>query len=432
MIFPLFSKLHEVKPPTKISLISLSFIALSMNNALATEISVKGVIDFRLSAVDSITSYADGGHGKFGLSNNTQLSLSQLGGEFVVAWDSGLSAHLVANGYANESFTDGGLTEGYIKYRSLPNSSGYRWGNRSGAFYPKISLENNAIAWASKNTLNSSMINTWIGEEIRVLGSEFTITRLGKFNDSLFDTSLSITAFVNNDPAGSLLAWHGWTLGNQQTLWTESKQISPFPAHLPGYDLAAQAQRSDPFLEVDNRVGYHAALEFKRRKKGHVGFGFYTNNGTPYIVKNGQYSWQTRFAHAQALWIIDKQTQFSAQYLHGDTLMQHPHRADAVNNDYQSGYVALTKRWKRHRLTGRLEGFSIEDNDPTMGDNNNEHGTSITLNYQYRLSKGWFLSGEYNVIDSHRPARQYVGQAINLTEQQLQLSARYFFSSSTL
>jgi len=405
-------------------------LASSINYALATELSVKGVVDLRISAVDSIKSYADGGHGKFGLDNNTHVTLSQLGGEVVLAWESGISAHLVANGYVNDAYSNVGLTEGFIKYRSLPNSQGYRWQNRSGAFYPKISLENNAIAWASKNTLNSSMLNTWIGEEIRVLGTEFTLTRLGRFNDSVFDTSISLTAFINNDPAGSLLAWHGWTLGNQQTLWTEAKQISPFPANLPGYDISAQAQRSDPFLEVDNRVGYHGTIEFKRRKKGHVAFGFYDNNGAPYVVKNGQYAWRTRFLHAQGLWIIDKQTQLSAQYLHGDTLMQHPHRADAVNNDFQSGYVALTKRWQKHRLTGRVEGFSVEDNDTTMGDNNNEHGVSMTLSYQYRLSKGWFLGGEYNVIDSHRPARQYVGQPINLTEQQFQLSARYFFAST--
>lgn len=402
-------------------------LCIGVNHVSATEISVKGVVDLRVSAVDSIKSYTSGGHGKLGLNDGSQSSLSQLGGDVIVRWDSGLSARLVANGYANEAYTNAGLTEGYIKYRSLPSSGGYRWHNRTGAFYPNISLENNAIAWASQNTLNSSVINTWVGEEIRVLGSEFTVTRLGKFNDSLFDTSLSLTAFVNNDPAGSLLSWHGWTLGNQQTLWTESRKIAWFPAHRA--DLAAQAPKSDPFLEVDNRIGYHVALQLKRHKRGHVGFGFYNNNGTPYIVKNGQYAWRTRFAHAQALWIIDKSTQLSTQYLTGDTLMQHPHRADAVNNDYQSGYIALSKRWKKHRFTGRLEGFSVEDNDTTVGDNNNEHGTALTLSYQYRLSRGWFVIGEYNVIDSHRPARQYVSQPINLTEQQLQLSARYFFSS---
>jgi len=174
-------------------LLASALALLSLNIPVAaTEVSVKGVVDMRATYTDSLISYADGGYGKFGLSDGGELSLSQLGGEVVIRWDSGLSAHVVANGYANQDYTDVGFTEGYLAYRGLPNASGYRWHSRTGIFYPKISLENNAIAWASKHTLNSSAINTWIGEEVRVLGSELTLTRLGKFNDSLFDTSLSL------------------------------------------------------------------------------------------------------------------------------------------------------------------------------------------------------------------------------------------------
>lgn len=400
---------------------------LLSRSVFSVQAHVSGVVDLRASYLQSTKSYADGGYGKFGLSDGSQLSLSQLGSEVILSWDSGLSAHLVANAYVNKEYSGAGLTEGFIKYKTLPNEQGYRWQNRSGMFYPNISLENNAIAWASKYTLNSSMINNWIGEEIRVLGTEFSFTRLGKFNQSNVDHIVSVTAFVNNDPAGSLLAWHGWAVGNQQTLWTQTKEIAYFPAHQLGGELAFQAQNSDPFLEIDNRVGYHIAYQLKRHKKGHVSAGFYNNNGTPYVVKNGQYSWRTRFAHVQGIFNVDKTLQISAQVLKGDTLMQHPHRKDAVNNDYYSAYIAVTKRWQRHRLTGRIESFSVTDNDETIGDNNNENGQSATLSYQYRLSKGWFLNAEYNVVGSTRAARQYVGEKEKLIEQQWQLGARYFF-----
>lgn len=400
---------------------------LVSSTTMGAQTSIKGVVDVRASIVDSVKSYAAGGYGKLGLDDGSQLSLSQAALEFGIEWDNNISAHIVANAYANEFEQNIGVTEAFLKYRSLPTEQGYRWQNRTGIFYPKISLENNAIGWASINTLNSSTINTWIGEEVRVLGSEFSITRLGKFNDSEFDTTFSLSAFVNNDPTGALLAWHGWSLGNQQTLWTESREIAPFMAHQPGGDIEAQAQKSDPFLEVDNRVGYHAMLELKKAKKGHVAVGFYNNRGRPYIVNNGQYAWQTRFAHAQAVYHFDKTLQLSAQVLSGDTLMQHPTRTDAVNNDYHSGYVALSKRIAKHRFTGRIESFGIEDNDNTYGDNNDEHGTALTLSYQYRLSKGWFLGSEYNVVDSYRPSRWYAGEPRKLKEQQLQFSARYFF-----
>lgn len=401
---------------------------LGINQAVGAEFSTKGVLDIRASFNDTLTSYADGGYGKFGSNDGASISLAQAGVQFKLDWDSGVSAQLIANSYLNENESSIGVTEAFLSYRSLPNESGYRWKNRSGIFYPKISLENDAIAWASKYTLNSSMLNTWLGEEIRVLGSEFELTRLGKYNDADYDVSWTANAFVNNDPAGSLLSWHGWTSGNQQTLWQESRPLPPFLAHQPGNELAGQAQRTEPFLEIDNRIGYHTSLAIKPKRKGLFRLGYFNNNGTPYIVENGQYSWRTRFVHAEALWRFANHLEVSAQYLIGDTLMQHPHKADAVNNDYQTGYVSISKRWARHRLTTRLEGFSVTDNDSTVGDNNDEHGTAVTLSYNYRLSRGWLLATEYNIVDSYRPSRIYAEQPINLTEQQLQFSARYFFS----
>lgn len=401
---------------------------LVSGTTMGAETSIKGVVDVRASFVDSVKSYAAGGYGKFGLDNGSQLSLSQAALELGIEWDNNISAHIIANAYANDFEQNIGFTEAYLKYRSLPSESGFRWQNRTGIFYPRISLENNAIGWASINTLNSSTINTWIGEEVRVLGSELSVTRLGKFNDSDYDTTFALTAFVNNDPTGALLAWHGWTLGNQQTLWTESREIAPFAAHRPGGIIAAQAQKSDPFVEIDNRVGYHAYAEIKKAKKGHLAVGYYNNRGRPYIVKNGQYAWRTRFTHLGGVWHFNKTLQLSAQLLYGDTLMMHPNRTDAVNNDYHSGYVALSKRIGKHRMTGRMESFAMQDNDTTVGDNNNEHGTALTLSYQYRLSKGWFLGTEYNVIDSFRPSRWYAGEKQKLVEQQVQFSARYFFA----
>ncbi len=113
--------------------------------------------------------------------------------------------------------------------------------------------------------------------------------------------------------------------------------------------------------------------------------------------------------------------------------MQSAPGADVVNNDYHTGFVSLTFKWqdivgnKKHKSTIRIEDFSVTDNDKTWGDNNNEDGQALTLNHSYRLSKHWFLSTEFNYIDSNRPARYYTHQPIDLIEKQLQFSARYFF-----
>jgi len=403
----------------------------------AAEYEFHGIVDFRASSVDSLAKgYVAGGQGKFGLSDGVQFSIAQAGAQIAVTWDNGLSAHGVINAFIDDEDSTFGLTEAYFKYKGLPNESGYRFQIKAGIFYPEISLENNAYAWASKDTLNSSMINTWIGEEIRVLGSEFKLTRLGRMNNDAFDLSLSASVFTNNDPAGALIAWHGWTTSSRQTLWTESRQFPWFPALESGFALAGQAEKSDPFLELDNNVGIHIRGEWSLRGKGELSFGYYDNNATPYEAVNGQYGWHTRFYHIGSYWKLVKGLTLTAQYLNGDTLMQNKERLDIVNNTYNSAFVALTLKWggrfigskdSKHKTTIRIENFNVTDRDNTWGDNNNEDGEAITLSHSYRLNKYWFLSAEFIHVDSERPARYYAHQPINLVEKQLQIAARYFF-----
>ena len=409
-----------------------------IRTAYSVEYQLHGVVDFRATSTDSLTSYLAGGQGKFGTSNGSQLSLSQAGAELAIKWDNGLSAHTIVNGYytnmdSHDTDSALGLTEAYIKYRSLPNDFGYRWQTKVGIFYPEISLENNAYAWASKDTLNSSSLNTWIGEEIRVLGGEMKLTRLGKLTNNAYDLSLSASIFTNNDPAGALLAWHGWTTSSRQTLWTEKRDFPWFPARNPDGGLAGQAEQSDPFLELDHKAGYHVRVEWKLHRQGELSAGYYNNRAIPYKVVKGQYGWHTRFYHIGAKWRFSSEIVLMAQYLNGDTLMQSNPQKDVVNNSYANGFIALTYKWgsfilnKKHKSTVRLEHFSVDDNDNTWGDNNNEDGQSLTLNHSYRISKQWFLAAEFTYIDSHRSARYYTHQAIELVERQVQLAARYFF-----
>ena len=395
--------------------LSLCWSIASFSTA-ATEYQINGILDLRFTSANTLPTYVDGGYGKFSSNQGSTLSVAQAGLEFKADFGSGLSARIVANGYSDETEATFGITEAFMTYRSIPNSAGYRWKVKAGIFYPDISLENNAYAWASKNTINSSAINTWIGEEIRMLGSEFEITRLGKFNQSPFDLTLAASAFVQNDTAGTLLAWHGWNIGNRQTLWADSRPIPDFYASRPGNAIENQADRSKPFLEMDNKVGVHLRSQIKFHNKYQISLGHYDNFALPYIVENGQYVWRTRFSHLGFKWRLTKDIELSGQYLTGDTLMQSTQRVDVVDNDYQASYVALSKKMQKHRLTLRLEEFSVDDKDQTWGDDNNEYGKSATGNYTYRFNKPWFLSLEYNWINSVRPSRSYTNMPVKLTE----------------
>ena len=133
-------------------------VLMACTSSIATEYNVHGVLDFRLTSADTIPSYIDGGYGKFSSNHGANLSVAQAGLQFNADFQSGLSARIVANGYSDETEAIFGVTEAFMTYRSIPNSAGYRWKIKAGIFYPEISLENNAYAWASKNTINSSAI----------------------------------------------------------------------------------------------------------------------------------------------------------------------------------------------------------------------------------------------------------------------------------
>lgn len=403
----------------------LPLMALVSPSVQAVEAELAGIMDMRYSLTDGIDSYVNGGLGKFRYDDGEQLSIAQAGLVGTLEWDNNLSLHAVANGYL-DGVEDGlGLTEIYLKYRTLPSQSGLRQGLRLGIFYPAISLENNATAWSTPNTLTPSTMNSWVGEELRSTGLEYTAEWLGRFTGRPYDLKLQGSVFVHNDPAGAELSWHGWMQSSRQTLLHEKLPVQNMPAR-QGV-LSQQAGASDPFHEEDDRPGYTLSGEVKFPRKGLLQLGWFDNRAIPYEQTNGQYGWRTRFGWAGFRWKLPGRFSLSGQVMQGDTLMQKPSREDVVNNDYRSGWLALSWSAKPHRITGRVEEFSVTDNDRTWGDNNDEYGKAFTLAYRYQLQKNWFLLSEFNWLQSTRGGRTYENQPVDLVERQLQFASRYYF-----
>jgi len=390
-------------------------------HGLAVEHKVHGVFDLRYSTTDGIDTYLEGDYGKFRFNDGNQFSLAQGGLSYQASWQDKLSLHLIANAYL-DGVKDGiGLTEAYIQYKTLPTEQGYRFKARGGLLYPKVSMTNVLTAWASPYTLSYSAINTWLAEELRHQGLDFSLTRLGKFNGSKHDFELSVAAFQANDPAGAVLSWHGWTLSSRQTLRHERQA-------LPNSYIGFVPPESDMFLELDHRIGYHINGQWIWHDHGKVLLGYYDNNADAKVVKNLQWAWTTRFFHFGVKWQLGHGLDLIAQHLSGDTLMLSTSgMVDLVNNDYDSSFLLLTKKQGKHRFTGRIEQFEVADRDTFSFDNNNEKGDALTLNYSYRINRHWFLHLEANWVDSDRPSRVSKGQPESLIERQLQLAARYFF-----
>ncbi len=394
----------------------------------AIEHTVKGILDIRAFHVSSDAkndSYLTGDYGKFQYNQGSGIALGQLGLQYQMALDNGFSFRLVANGYSDDIKTKAGLTEGFLSYKGLPSQNGWRQHAKLGVFYPKISLENIATAWSTPYTLTSSTLNNWIGEELRHTGLSYGIEKLGKFHQSPHNFGIDLSVFQRNDTAGAMIPWHGWTLGSRQTLLNETLVIQHFPARQ--YKLAAQAPESDPFLELDNRFGVHIRGHWQYQNNLKLDAGFYDNNAKKGIVESGQYTWTTQFYHLGLKYSIDKSRQLIAQYLKGTTLMTSPYLEDVVKSKYDNGFIMLRQRMKSHHLALRLEYFSVDDLDGTIGDNNDEDGKAITINYRYQLERNQFIMLEHNWIDSTRKSRAYQQQPIELTERQWQVAYRYYF-----
>ena len=392
---------------------------------MAAELSFKGLIDVRASHTDGLDSYVNGDNGKFRNDNGAHLSLAQLAFAGELQATEALSLHAVGAAYADGVEDNVGLTEIYAKYRTTPTANGFRQTLRAGVFYPPISLENRAVGWSSSSSLTPSTMNSWIGEEVRLTGLEYSAEWLGKHRQSPVDAKLFGSLFINNDPTAAMLSWHGWTQSSRQTLLQEKLQLPDFPARNGA--LAGQASASDPFHEEDGRPGYVVGTELKYKRQGLLQLGYYDNRAQPYRQTNGQYGWDTRFVYAGFRWQPDRAWRLQGQIMQGATRMQDPRHQDVVNNDFRSGYLSLSWREKKHQILGRVEEFSVTDNDTTAGDNNSEVGKGVTLSYRYQLDRRTFLFSEYNWIDSKRGARMYQGLSLRQIERQWLLAARYYF-----
>lgn len=402
------------------------WLSLLCTPALALEADIKGLVDLRLQQADGLDSYVSAGQGKLQTSHGSQLSLAQLAVVPELSLSDNLTLTTAINSFADEEKQTLGITEAFLRYHGVPNpESGLRQSWRLGVFYPAISLENQAVAWSSPDTLTPSTLNSWIGEEIRTTGFEYSAEWLGKLRQKNYNLKLTGSAFTNNDTAGAMLAWHGWTLSSRQSVLGERLDIPATPAQ--ANLLSEQADASNPFHEGDDKLGYSLIAEWQQPRKLLLQWGYYANNATPYQETHGQYGWDTTFGFGGFRWQIDRQWQLSGQLLSGSTLMQSPQRQNIVENDYRSAYLSLGWKQGPHRINGRIEEFSVTDHDQIAGDNNAEQGKAFSLSYRYRLAKQWFMLGEYNWINSTRPARTYQQDDAKQIETQLQFGVRYYF-----
>jgi len=399
--------------------ISLASLAL-MRIAASQDFGAHGYLDCRLIARADERSWSDGGLGKtrFG-GGGFSPTCVQAG---IVATAQVTPALLALADLQYQTTDHNAVTalEAYLRYRPA-STTPLRWSVKLGAFFPPISLENDAIGWTSPWTLTPSAINSWIGEEFRSIGAEAKIEWRGAGH-----TIEGVAALVrNNDPAGELLAARGWSL---------SDLTSGLGSRVREPDVYAIGNRRtlplrfDPFVENDDRLGWYAGAGWHAPGRGGVTLLRYDNRADPTTHTSGTpkvFSWRTE------LWSLGAEANVGdvvllAQAMSGSTAFT-PSRFFSSTTDFRAAYVLAGWNRGAWRPSVRVDVFSTEQLPRSIDDRVREHGNAITVALNWRPREWLRLTGEGLRVYSRRNQRLEEGLGARQTDNQVQLSARLLF-----
>lgn len=341
---------------------------------------VSVLLDARMVVSNGEQSFVNGGFGK------TRFQGTKDGGyraRFVPAeadliWEPRFTKSLSANvsaAYQRDHDHRFDLIEAFVNY--LPQTSAkVSFSARAGLMWPEISLEHSTGgAWSVVNTITPSAINSWVGEETKVLGVEGTI------HASLGQHELSATGgvFGFNDTSGTLLSFRGWALHDEKATAFGHFPLPP----LNSFITLLQQNKTRSTIDVDKQPGFYLRLDWRPPWPFGVALFYYDNRGDPEaFFATGQWGWRTRFWNLSVNADLGPNTKLLAQGMTGSTIMGFKENGENwVHTDFRSAYVLVTQRLTdKTALTGRVEAFGTREHgsemDPALND---ENGWAVTV-----------------------------------------------------
>jgi hypothetical protein len=377
-------------------------------------------LDMRAVSSDARDSFLDNGQGKLRFDDDREgVQLGRLRVALTQPLGEVFFVHLDASTWDDVGKNPIDLTEAYIEYRPYPRA-GLRTRVRLGAFYPPMSLENRALGWESPYTITPSAISTWIGEEIRTVGLEGQVDWLGTRSGYDFDLQLTAAMFGWNDPAGTMLASHGFALHDRQTT-------------LFGRVGARQRNRAldrrEPFHEIDDRLGFYLGAQARYLDRAVLNVLHYDNRADPtvYRLSVRDFSWLTKFDAAALR--IETGNGWTAilQALDGVTYIAPGGAWRDWRFEAQSALLA--KRWNAHMVAVRYDEFAVVYRGNPAAPRS-EDGHAWALAYSYERGTHWRFALEWLRVESAVPARVVLGEPSLAVESNLQFSARYLLNGS--
>jgi hypothetical protein len=378
---------------------------------------VHALVDARLAVANGHESFTGGGFGKTRFHGTSSGGYKADGGfyEADLLWQPRFGNALTANVSAAWQRDKGfDLLETYLNYLPTSSVGPVRLSGRVGLMWPEISLEHSTGgAWSTVNTITPSAINSWVGEEVKVIGAEATArASLGEQ-----DFSATLGVFGWNDTSGTLLSFRGWALQDIKATATGYFDLPPRNKFL----TLAQANKTQNTLEIDKRPGFYGRIDWHPPQPVGVAVFYYDNVGDPEAVTKAlQWGWRTRFWNVGVNADVAPGTKILAQGMTGSTIMGFPVNGQAwVHTDFSSAYLLAVHDFGKVALTGRIEAFQTREHGSLMAPNNSEDGWAWTLAARAPINR--YLTGFAEIlnVDSRRGTRVTLGGLSSPTENQL-------------
>jgi hypothetical protein len=392
-----------------------ALLAIGPALACAQDIKLHAYIDGRLVDAPSPASFTQGGLGKTRYGDGD--TKPAFGGAALVATAQPTPALFVLADTQLQTTDRHGieLLEAYVRYRPV-SLSRWRWSVQAGAFFPPISLENDALGWTSPWTLTPSAINSWVGEELRTIGAQASLQWRGEVNS----LQASAALFRNDEAAGDILAKRGWSI---------SDLAYGIGGRLRQANEGTQAERYDPFQRIGNRYGWHGDLTWRAPNETRVTLLRWDNRAdasafNTYDGGDRFHAWRTYF------WSLGATTRsgpvtFIAQAIDGDTIVE-PVSGKRSLTHFHSAF--LLAGWNRGawRPALRIEHFGTSGPDATTG-TLGEHGNAVTAALVWRARDWLRFTGEVLRIDSTRIDLTADDRSPRQLVTQVQLGARLLY-----
>ncbi|HEY6555448.1 MAG TPA: hypothetical protein VI669_18975 [Vicinamibacteria bacterium] len=418
--------------PLAVSLL-LTFL-VSAPGALAQEeslnISFGGLLDVRAIRTDRTQSWFDGGLGKtrYGGVDGERATLFRLAGASVLltaATSEVLSASVQVNIDAHPDNRSGrrpvDLATAIVSYRP-ELSPHWRLRVRAGIMFPPVSLEHDGKAWSTTRTITPSAANSWMGEEVRTTGVEAALA----WKKDQTDVSLVGSAFGGNDAAGTLLAFRGWSLHDRVSGYGDQLPLVALPVIQPDEE-APQAQWSQPFTEIDGRLGYYVGAQWKRDGVFNLNGLYYDNRGNENGFDGFQWAWKTTFANVGLRIHLPHGIEILAQHMWGRTSEIYYDGAAEVQAPFRTTFGMVSVPMGRSRVSLRYETFAADSEGASQLDPTDEQGRAWTAAYLLNIGASHRFALELLRVVSDRPDRAVIGFPVHAVELAAQASFQFHF-----